>query len=132
MINSVVLVGRLVRDCELRKVGKDMKSVCNFTLAIKRRGNEDVSDFIACVAWNSMADFIGTYGKKGDIYGIEGEVQSRSYDGKNGKVYVTEVKCNKVQALRYNKEAPTQEATKPIKEDEEDYDIQYEREDLPF
>ncbi|MDY6062966.1 MAG: single-stranded DNA-binding protein [Erysipelotrichaceae bacterium] len=101
MINSVVLVGRITKDPELRQAGN---SQCvNFTLAVNRRFNKNGSqeaDFINCVAWAQTATFMSTYVRKGSLLGVEGRIETRSYDNKEGKrVYVTEVRCESVQFL---------------------------------
>ena len=101
-INRVVLIGRLTRDPELRKT-QNGTSVCSFTLAVNRRQNQDGTqdaDFINCVAWNKLADNIQLYQKKGNQLGIEGRINTRSYDNQQGqKVYVTEVVAENVQFL---------------------------------
>ena len=101
-INRVVLIGRLTRDPELRKT-QSGTSVCSFTLAVNRRQNQDGTqdaDFINCVAWNKLADNIQLYQKKGNQLGIEGRINTRSYDNHQGqKVYVTEVVAENVQFL---------------------------------
>lgn len=101
-INRVVLICRLTRDPELRKTTNGT-SVCSFTLAVNRRQNQDGTqdaDFINCVAWNKLADNIQLYQKKGNQLGIEGRINTRSYDNQQGqKVYVTEVIAENVQFL---------------------------------
>ena len=99
MINNIVLTGRITRDPELRKTGSD-KSVVSFTVAVNRRFNRDESDFINVVAWNQTADFLAKYGDKGALVGVEGRLQTRNYEDKDGKmVYVTEVVADNVQLL---------------------------------
>jgi single-strand DNA-binding protein len=109
-INRVVLVGRLTRDVEVRKTASGL-SVASFTVAVSRRysrqdnqnSNQPTADFISCVAWRQSADFLGNYGKKGTLVGIEGRIQTRSYDANDGhKVYVTEVICDSVELERRN------------------------------
>ena len=106
-INRVVLIGRLTRDPELRKT-QSGTSVCSFTLAVNRRQNQDGTqdaDFINCVAWNKLADNIQLYQKKGNQLGIEGRINTRSYDNQQGqKVYVTEVIAENVQFLTLRKD----------------------------
>jgi len=102
-INSVTLVGRLTKDIELRKTSSNT-SVCNFTVAVDRRfqsqqQNGQSADFISCIAWRQSADFLAQYAGKGTIVGVEGRIQTRSYDGQNGKVYVTEVVADSVQII---------------------------------
>lgn len=102
MINRVVLVGRLTKDPMLRKT-QSGTSVTSFTVACNRRvgaGQEPQTDFINCVAWNRTADIVSQYTHKGSLVGVEGRIQSRSYDDAQGKrVYVTEVVCDSVQFL---------------------------------
>lgn len=103
MINNTVLVGRLTRDPELRKTTNG-KSVVSFTVAVNRRFSsqgQEQADFINCVAWERQADFMANYLKKGALVGIEGRIQSRSYEDPNtGKrVYVQEVVVENLQAL---------------------------------
>ena len=103
-VNHVTLVGRLVRDVELRKTNSNT-SVCSFTVAVDRRfkstqpGGQD-ADFISCIAWRQSADFLAKYGSKGAIVSVEGRIQTRSYDNASGqKVYVTEVVADSVQLI---------------------------------
>lgn len=100
MINRTILVGRITRDPELRKT-QNGNSVVSFTLACNRRfGDTEQADFINCVAWNQSADFLANYIKKGALLGVEGRIQSRTYENKEGQtVYVQEVVCDTVQAL---------------------------------
>ena len=102
MINRVVLVGRLTKDPVLRKTANGA-SVVSFTVACTRRfkqeGQPD-ADFINTVAWNKTADIVSQYTHKGSLVGVEGRIQTRSYDDQNGKrVYVTEVVADSVQFL---------------------------------
>ena len=102
-MNRTVLVGRLTRDIELKKT-QDGKSVANFTVAINRNytnaNGEREADFINCVAWGRTADNMATYVGKGSLIGVDGRVQTRTYDNANGqKIYVTEVFADNVQFL---------------------------------
>lgn len=102
MINRVVLAGRLVKDPVLRKTANGA-SVVSFTVACTRRfkqeGQPD-ADFINTVAWNKTADIVQQYTHKGSLVGVEGRIQTRSFDDKDGKrVYVTEVVADSVQFL---------------------------------
>ena len=102
MINRVVLVGRLTKDPVLRKTANGA-SVVSFTVACTRRfkqeGQPD-ADFINTVAWNKTADIVAQYTHKGSLVGVEGRIQTRSYDDKDSKrVYVTEVVADSVQFL---------------------------------
>ncbi len=95
MINNVTIVGRLTKQPELRKTPNNI-STMNFTLACDNPFQKDHTDFINCVAWNKSAEFLSTYANKGDVVGCTGRINTRSYDGQNGKVYVTEVVCDRV------------------------------------
>ncbi len=106
MINSVVLVGRITKDPELRTVANGSTTV-TFTLAVEKpftssqgNGQDRGADFITCVCWNAQANFLGQYVKKGYMLGVEGRLSTRTYQNQNGQtVYVTEVACNRVQNL---------------------------------
>lgn len=115
MINSVVLVGRLTKDIELRKTQSGL-SVASFTIACDRRlsqeqrnNNEQSADFINCVAWRGSADFLGKYARKGDTVGVEGKIQTRNYDRDGQRVYVTEVLANSVNLFHSKQTAQSQE-----------------------
>ena len=131
-VNSVVLVGRLTKDVEMRKTESN-HSVCSFTVAINRWDKN--ADFINCVAWTNSAEFLHTYAMKGDIVSVEGRIQTRNYDGKDGKVYVTEVIADNVQLISENREKPQHQPKTEIKWDLRREDIPteiYSDEDLPF
>ena len=94
-MNKVLLVGRITKDPEVRYTTSGIPSV-QFSLAVDRgirdaNGNRQ-ADFINCVVWRQQADFMSRYIKKGYLLSIEGRIQTRNYDDKDGKkVYVTEV-----------------------------------------
>ena len=95
MINRVVLAGRPTKDLELKSINSGT-SVCSFTLAVDRnfksRSGERQADFINCVAWEKTAKVMSQYVKKGSVIGVDGRIQTRSYDNRDGqRVYVTEV-----------------------------------------
>ena len=93
-MNSVSLVGRLVRDPEVRYTPAQM-AVARFTVAVDRpfsRDNEQTADFISCVAFGKSAEFIEKYFTKGRPIGLTGRIQTGSYTNKDGvKVYTTDV-----------------------------------------
>lgn len=89
MLNSVVLMGRLTADPELKTTVSDI-SVTTFTLAVERnysnkQNSEKIKDFIDIVAWRSTADFVCRYFKKGQLIAVQGSIQVRSYEDKDGK-----------------------------------------------
>ena len=103
MINRVVLIGRMTRDPELRRTGQG-DAVTSFTLAVNRnytsRDGQQQTDFINCVVWRKPAENVERYCSKGSLVGVEGRIQTRSYDNAQGqKVYVVEVICDSVQFL---------------------------------
>jgi single-strand DNA-binding protein len=103
MINRVILVGRFTKDPGDLRRSSNGNAVVSFTIAVDNRFSkqEDRSaDFINCVVWNKTAEFVSQYCRKGALVGVEGRIQSRSYEDKEGKrVYVTEVVCDSVQLL---------------------------------
>lgn len=88
MLNSVTLMGRLVADPELKTTQSEL-SVVSFRLAVERnyapQGQERQADFLPCVAWRQTAEFIGKYFTKGRMIAVEGSLQSRNYEDKNGQ-----------------------------------------------
>lgn len=95
MINRTVLVGRLTRDPELRYT-QGGTAVASFTLAVNRQftnsQGEREADFINCVIWKKAAENFTNFTHKGSLVGIDGRLQTRNYENKQGqRVYVTEV-----------------------------------------
>lgn len=106
MINNVVLVGRIVREPELRYTPQNT-AVATFTLAVNRRfknaQGEREADFINCVIWRQPAENLANWAKKGTLVGITGSIQVRNYENKEGqRVYVTEVLVDNFQMLESN------------------------------
>lgn len=93
-MNKVILMGRLTRDPEMRQ-SQQGTPVVSFSLAVDRRfarEGQQQADFISCVAWSRLAEFICKYFHKGSMIAVSGRLQSRTYDDKDGKrQYVTEV-----------------------------------------
>ena len=102
MLNRVVLIGHLTKDPELRSTSNDI-SVTSFTIAVDRNFNnqqgEKETDFIPVVAWRKLAETCAKYLAKGRLVAVSGRMQVRSYEGKDGKRYVTEVVADEVQFL---------------------------------
>ena len=105
-MNKVILVGRLARDPEKRAT-QSGKSVVSMVLAVDRRfsrkareNGQQTADFISLVAWDKLADVCANNLKKGRRIGIEGRLQTRSYEAKDGiKHYVTEVVMDEMEFL---------------------------------
>ena len=88
MLNRVILMGRMVADPELKQTPNGV-SVATFRLAVERNyqqkdSNERICDFISCVAWRQTGEFITRYFSKGSMIAIEGSIQTRQYQDKNG------------------------------------------------
>ena len=103
MLNSVCLVGRLTKDPELRYTPNN-QAVATFSLAVNRnfksQNGEREADFINCVIWRQQAENLANWAKKGDLIGITGRIQTRSYENQQGqRVYVTEVVADSFQLL---------------------------------
>jgi len=102
-MNKVFLIGRLTRDPELRYTSSNLP-VCSFTVAVNRnftnQSGEREADFINIVVWRKQAENIKNYLRQGSQIAIDGRIQTRSYDGEDGKKrYVTEVIADNVQFL---------------------------------
>ena len=94
-LNRTIIMGRIAADLEQR-VTKDGKAVLSFTVAVNGYGKDD-ADWIDCVAWEKTAEFICKYFKKGSQIALEGHLQTRNYEDKNGnKRKTTEVVINNV------------------------------------
>ncbi len=112
MINKVILMGRLTRDPELRHTGSGTP-VCSFNIAIDNGyGENKTTDFINCTAWNKTAEFVNKYFTKGRMIIVIGRIQTRSWEGQDGKKnYATEVVASEVSFGDSKKETDTQENT---------------------
>ena len=94
-MNKVILMGRLTKDVEMRQTPNGV-SLARFSIAVTRRfknsNGEYDADFINCVAWRQTGEFIARYFQKGGMIAIVGSIQTRSWDGNDGKKqYATEV-----------------------------------------
>ncbi|KPN94954.1 single-stranded DNA-binding protein [Lysinibacillus sp. ZYM-1] len=103
MINRVVLVGRLTKDPELNYTPNGVAS-SRFTIAVNRafsnQQGEREADFINCQAWRKQAENLANFMKKGSLIGVEGRIQTGSYEGQDGKrVYTTDVVADSTQFL---------------------------------
>lgn len=102
LINRVVLVGRLTKDPELRYTPSGVP-MTRFTLAVNRTFKQEgqpEADFISCLAWRKQAENLANYMKKGSLIGVEGRIQTGSFEGQDGKrVYTTDVVADSIQFL---------------------------------
>lgn len=128
MINRVVLVGRLTKDPEVRYTSSNI-AYARFTIAVNRtfaaQSGEREADFIQCIAWRKQAENLARFVRKGSLVGVEGRIQSGSYDDKDGiRKYTTDVVCDSVQFL----EPKNQDDSEPqyIPRDPREYNDTYE------
>lgn len=111
MTNSVVLIGRLTRDPELRYLTTGSNTAyVRFNLAVDRglsrekkaemeASNKSTADFINIVAWGKLAENVANYSGKGRLVGVSGRIQTGSYEKDGQKIYTTEVLADSVQFL---------------------------------
>jgi single-strand DNA-binding protein len=142
MLNKVVLIGRLVRDPELRYTNSNIP-VVSFTLAVNRpfvsqnqASGENNADFISCTVWRKQAENVSKYVNKGSMVAVEGRLQTRDYmDEKNNvRRYVTEVICDSVVFLdsKPQTDASAMPSMEKEKKDDQANHIDIIEDDLPF
>ena len=137
MFNLVVLTGRLTADPELKTTTNGIP-VTTFSIAVNRNyraGEEQQTDFINIVAWRQRAEFITKYFKKGSLIGIEGSIQTRRYQDKNGNNRtIFEVVVNNAQFVESKRDgAATNESASYSNADASDFaEIGDMDDDLPF
>ena len=107
MLNQIILVGRLTRDISVNRSEKGVK-VATISLAIPRsfknsEGSYD-TDFIDCIAFDTVAENTSEYCSKGDIVGVKGRVQSRIVEKDDKKEYCTDIICEKITFLSSRKQ----------------------------
>ena len=112
-MNSVVLIGRLTRDPELRYIPNSGTAVSTFTLAVDKplsrekksemeSKNQPTADFIRIVVWGKTAENCANYLIKGRLVAVQGRIQTGSYDDKDGKrVYTTDIVASNVEFLEW-------------------------------
>lgn len=130
-MNKVILIGNLTRDPELSTTNSGI-SLCKFSIAVNRtRANasgERETDFFNIVTWRGLADNCGKYLGKGRKVAVFGQIQTRTYDDKDGnKRYATDIVADDVEFLGGNT-AAGDEGERPVKKQLEPV----ESEDLPF
>lgn len=137
MINKFIANGRTTKDIDVRYTSNNV-AVANFTLAVARNftntNGEYESDFLNCIAYKNTAELLKKHIHKGDLIGIEGRVQTRSYDNAdNKKVYVTEIVVDRIDFLNVKKDvAQNEEQTFNPSFDLNADEIQFGDEELPF
>jgi single-strand DNA-binding protein len=133
-MNSVVLIGRLTRDPELRYIPQSETAVANFTLAVDRpMAREKTADFIRIVAFGKTAELCEKYLGKGRLVGVQGRIQTGSYKTQSGETrYTTEVYADRVEFLDWGdkkaSDEPAQNTSSQIPEGFQALDD----DDIPF
>lgn len=123
MFNLAILSGRLTANPELKTTPGGV-SVCSFSIAVERKykqGEERETDFINIVAWRATAEFVSRFFNKGDMIGIEGAIQTRKYQDKNGNNRtVFEVVANEAHFINSKKDN-----NEPLDAVEDDEDVNF-------
>lgn len=122
MLNHTVLIGKIGHELTL-KTTPNGAEVVSFSLAVQRNYNKEIADWITVVAWKGTATTIVNYFKKGDTICIEGSIQTRNYDDKDGKkIYITEVVAEKVHFVTSKRESNTNTGDNNVANDVADVD----------
>ena len=99
MANNITITGRLTAEPELKTTPNGV-SVCSFTLAVKRPHTKDTTDFIPCQVWRQGAEYLTTYGAKGNLVAVTGALTTRKWQDQNGNNRINyEVTCDSVELL---------------------------------
>ena len=143
-MNKVILMGHLTKDIEMRQTPNGV-SLARFSIAVTRRfknsNGEYDADFINCIAWRKTGEFIARYFQKGSMIAVVGSIQSRSWDGNDGKKqYATEVIVDEAYFTGSKSENSTGSNTDLSDSSLDDLNSQYgedfatigDEEDLPF
>lgn len=143
-MNKAVIVGRLVRDPDVRALN-DGKTVSKFTVAVDRRfknkNGEKEADFIPVVVFGKPAEFVAEYVKKGNMVSVAGRITTGSYDNKEGKkVYTTEITADEVNSIGSKKdnqagtdsESQQQDSKLSVMDLDEDFSLMADDDDIPF
>lgn len=131
MYNKIILIGRLTALPEMVKTPND-KSVTRVTLAVNRRfksqNGEREADFIQVVFWGRIAESLASYGGKGSLISVDGELRTRKYEKNGSTRYVTEVLGHSFQLL----ESRSQRLMRENNVEHDVADVILEEEELPF
>jgi len=138
-VNKAILIGRTTKEIDLRRTTNG-NAVVSFTLAVdnpfqKNEEGKNTVDFINCVAWNKTAEIMDRYVSKGQKIAVEGRIQTRNYEDKEGKrVYITEVLVSNLEMLEYVKKDTIQEQNEGSYSTNVEQEEEYEAldDDLPF
>lgn len=120
-MNKIILLGRLTREPDVKVTSSD-KTTTTFGLAVdrpfKNREGKTEADFINIVTWNKTAEVAGNYLHKGERCLVEGRLQIRSYEGKDGqKHYVTEVVADRLELIEKKKDSSQKQGFESMGDD---------------
>lgn len=132
-MNSVNLIGRLTRDPETRYTSDTQTAVTRFSIAIDRPGKDKGADYPNIAVFGKQAENCEKFLKKGRLVGVQGRLQTGSYERSDGsKVYTTDVVADRVEFLEWAEPTPAA-APEPVKEPEYVPDgFEGVQEDIPF
>lgn len=135
-MNKVILMGRLTRDPQMRTTPQNTP-VATFDIAVNRqfaKEGQQQTDFIACVAWQKTGEFINRYFTKGKMIAVEGRLQSRTWQGNDGKAHVSyEVVVEQAHFCgRKNEDTQNLEPEEYVENGFTDVDDETSEDDLPF
>lgn len=143
MTNSVILIGRPVKDMELRYLANAKNTaVGRFTLAVDRQlsrekrqeleqNNQPTADFINIKLWGKMAESLSPYIMKGKMLAVEGRIETGSYEKDGRRVYTTEVVASNIQILEWPNKDQGNSANDVIMPNQEGF-FEVNNEDIPF
>ena len=133
-MNSVVLIGYLTRDPEMRYTADTQMAITKFSIAIDRPGKDKGADYPNITVFGKQAENCEKFLKKGRLVGIQGRLQTGSYDKDGHKVYTTDVVADRVEFLG-GSEKSTTPAAAPEPEKEPEYvpdGFEQDPDDIPF
>lgn len=115
-MNNIQLLGRITKDLEL-KTTTTGKPVCSFDIAVTRKFDKEITDFIPCVAWNKTCETMCKFVKKGQLIAIDGSLYTRKYEDKNGNNRTAyEVNVNNFYFAESKKSADVNIGVDPLQE----------------
>lgn len=132
-LNEVKIAGRMGQDPTLKNLPSG-SAVVNFSIATNRTYTKDgqkveETEWVNCVSYGKQAEVIATYFRKGKEIYVSGRLKTRSWDGKQGKQYKTEVVVESFQFVGYEKKEGT---TQPAESAPQPDDVQISPDDIPF
>lgn len=142
-MNKAVIVGRLVRDPDVRALS-DGKTVSKFTVAVDRRfknkNGEKEADFIQVVTFGKTAEFVAEYVKKGNMVSVAGKITTGSYEKEGRKIYTTEITADEVNSIGSKKdnqagtdsESQQQDSKLSAMDLDEVFSLMADDDDIPF